>query len=63
MAAVLTDDAATKKLSLEDDDEINLEVAVKKGKKAEQLEENQYLITSDNTCRIMCMIIKGIQGD
>jgi len=42
---------------------MNLEVAAVKVKKAEQLEENQYLITSDNTCQILCMIIKGIQGD
>lgn len=59
--------AATKtatKLSLnDDDDDGKTEQKLKKEKKAEKLEENNILIVSDNRCNILCVIVKGIQGE
>ncbi len=50
------------KLSLDDDDD-NKPEQKKKEKKAEWLEENNILIVSDNRCKILCVIVKGIQGE
>ncbi len=51
------------KLSLFDDDDGKAEQTVKKQKKVKWLEENNILIVSDNRCKILCVIVKGIQGE